>query len=499
MRDAFDRSDRVRLVMAVVAVAAAYFVAGKLGLKLALVHASVTAVWPATGLALAVLLLWGTRLWPGIFAGAFLVNITTEGSVFTTLGIATGNTLEAVVGAWLVTRFANGRNCMNEVRSVFGFVFLAALASTTVSATLGVATLVAGGFAAWDQVEPIWFTWWVGDTVGALLMAPWLFAWHANPRLRWRWRRIPECILLMLTLLLFGLDMFGPDTHHHPLQIGSYPLTFLAAPILLWAVFRFGPRTATSATLILSVIALWGTLQGTGPFAKVAPNEALLLVQLFMGVIAVTILVVSATRQQLEQYRRQLEAANAELTAASVTDALTGAYNRRGFDQRLSDELERSARYRQPLSLLLLDIDLFKQHNDAYGHAAGDEVLKTVVRLLEAHVRATDTVARQGGDEFAIILPNTDREGALIMAERFRESVESAIWPGKPVTITLGTTTQPVGSDQGEKLLKQADEALYAAKAAGRNRVHQAPLPADSESAEVTQLSPSRASVAALS
>ena len=474
MRDALDISDRVRPVAAFVAVAAAYYLVGKLGLKLALVNTSVTAVWPPTGLAFAVLLVWGIRLWPGIFVGAFLVNITTEGTVLTTLGIATGNTLEGVVGAWLVSRFANGRNCLNDVRSVFGFVFLAALVSTTISATVGVSSLIASGAAAGYNAGPIWFTWWVGDAVGALLVTPLLLAWHANPRLRWRWRRIPEVILLLLTLLLFGLDIFGPDAYHHPLQIGSYPLTFLAAPILLWAVFRFGPRTATTATALLSVIALWGTLQGAGPFANVAPNEALLLVQSFMGVVAVTIMVVTATQHQLEQYRLRLETAVAELTATSVTDALTGAYNRRGFDQRLDAELERAARYQQPLSVLLLDVDLFKQHNDAYGHAAGDEVLRTVVRLFQSQMRASDTAARQGGDEFAILLPNTAGEGALIMAERFRETVESAIWPGKPVTVTVGTATLPAGSEQGEKLLARADEALYAAKEAGRNRVAQA-------------------------
>jgi len=470
-------SDRIWQTLAIIAVAAAYFLAGKLGLKLAMVHASVTAVWAPTGLALAVLLVWGLRLWPGIFLGAFLVNVTTDGSVLTSLGIATGNTLEAIVGAWLVARFAEGRDCLKRVRNVFGFVFLAALAGTTVSATIGVTSLLAGGVAALDKVGPIWFTWWVGDAVGALLVTPLLLAWHAKPRVRWSWRRVPEGILLLLTLLLFGLDMFGPNSYHHPLRIGAHPLTFLAVPILLWAVFRFGLREAMTVTVMFSAIALWGTLQGAGPFANAAPNEALLLVQSFMGVIAVTILVVAATQQQLEQYRRQLEAANLELTAASLTDALTGASNRRGFDQRLADELERATRFRQPLSLLLLDVDLFKQHNDAFGHPAGDEVLKSVVRLLQAHVRATDTVARQGGDEFAILLPNTGNEGALIMAERFRKAVESARWQGLPVTVTVGAATLPLGSGHGTELLAKADEALYAAKEAGRNRVIHAQWP----------------------
>lgn len=478
MRDAPYLWERIRFAGAVAAVAAAYFVAGKLGLTLAVVHASVTAIWPPTGLALAVLLSWGIRLWPGVFLGAFLVNITTDSSVSTAFGIAIGNTLEAVAGAWLVSRFAAGRDCLYAVRSVFSFVILAALGSTAVGATVGVSSLVAGGFAAWDSAGAIWFTWWVGDAVGALLITPLLLAWHADPRVRWKRHQIGEGILLLLTVWFLGMSLFGPDSFDHPLQIESYPLTFLAPPVLLWAVFRFGLREAVTATVLLSGIALWGTLQGAGPFAQVPQNEALLLAQLFMGVVAVTILVVAAAQQQLDQYRQQLEAANAELRAASVTDALTGAYNRRGFDQRMADELERAARFRQPLSLLLLDVDLFKQHNDAFGHPAGDEVLRTVVRLLLAHVRATDVVARQGGDEFAILLPNTEREGALIMAERFREAVESAIWPGQSVTITVGAATLPAASDEGENLLAQADEALYAAKGAGRNRVVHAAMTA---------------------
>lgn len=478
MRDALNLWERTRFAGAVAAVAAAYFVAGKLGLTLAVVHSSVSAVWPPTGLALAVLLLWGIRLWPGVFLGAFLVNITTDSSVGTTLGIAIGNTLEGVVGAWLVLRFAAGRNCLHGVRSVFSFVILAALGSTAIGATAGVSSLVAGGFAAWDNAGAIWFTWWVGDAVGALLVTPLLLVWHANPRIHWKRQQIGEGILLLLTVWFLGMSLFGPDGFDHPLQIESYPLTFLAPPVLLWAVFRFGMREAITATVLLSGISLWGTLEGAGPFAQVSQNEALLLVQLFMGVVAVTILVVAAARQQLDEYRHRLEVANAELRAATVTDALTGAYNRRGFDQRLAAELERAARFRQPLSLLLLDIDLFKQHNDAYGHPAGDEVLRTVVRLLQAHVRATDVVARQGGDEFAIVLPNTERDGALIMAERFREAVESAIWPGQSVTITVGAATLPAASEEGDKLLAWADEALYAAKEAGRNRVVHAAMAA---------------------
>jgi diguanylate cyclase (GGDEF)-like protein len=335
-------------------------------------------------------------------------------------------------------------------------------------------SLIADGLAAWDNVRAIWVTWWLGDAAGALLVAPLVLAWYGNPRLRWNWRQLPERVLFYVTVVFFGLEVFGSSSYHHVLPLDSYLLAFMAVPILLWAPFRLGFRAAMSGTVILGVVALWGTFQGAGPFAYKDLNEALLLVQSFMAIIAVTILIVSAAQQQLEQTRRRLEQANTELTEASVTDALTGARNRRGFDQRLAEELERSARFQQPLSLLLMDVDLFKQHNDLFGHLAGDEVLKTIVRLLQEHSRATDTVARQGGDEFAVLLPNTESDGAVMMAERFRSAIENAPWQANAVTVTVGVATLSSDASHGAKLLGLADQALYEAKEAGRNRIAQA-------------------------
>src|SRR5262245_5687742 len=124
---------------AILGLTAVYLASGRFGLSLAFVNASATAVWPPTGLALAALLLWGYRLWPGVFLGAFLVNILTQGSGATALGIATGNTLEALAGAWLVQRFARGLRAFDHTVSIFKFVVLAAILSTTISATFGVA------------------------------------------------------------------------------------------------------------------------------------------------------------------------------------------------------------------------------------------------------------------------------------------------------------------------------------------------------------------------
>ena len=159
------------------ALAAVYFAAAKLGLMLAFVHASATAVWPPTGIALASMLLLGPRVWPAILLGAFLANATTAGNLWTSLGIATGNTLEGVLGAWLVTRFGNGSDAFERARDVLSFGALAGFLATTVSATVGVTSLALGSYASWNDYGAIWLTWWLGDVAGALVVAPVLILW----------------------------------------------------------------------------------------------------------------------------------------------------------------------------------------------------------------------------------------------------------------------------------------------------------------------------------
>src|ERR1700736_4357690 len=139
-----------------------YFIAGKLGLKLAFLHASASPVWPPAGIALAALLVLGYRAWPAIFLGAFLVNVTTAGNIATSFFIATGNTLEALCAAWLVNRFAGGTNVFDRVVDVFKFAGVVIL-STIISPTFGVTSLALGGFADWHSYGAIWITGWLGD------------------------------------------------------------------------------------------------------------------------------------------------------------------------------------------------------------------------------------------------------------------------------------------------------------------------------------------------
>src|SRR5438552_1888689 len=202
---------RVASIAMVLGTAAVYVVAANLGLRLALVADQVTLVWPPTGIALAALLVLGNRLTPGIALGAFVANITHHEPVGTACGIALGNTLEAVVGAWLLRRVGFDP-ALERLRDVLALIVLAALGSTVVAATIGVTSLCLGGVQPWNAFASLWWTWWVGDAMGDLVMAPVLLVWSCAPRSGWRPRRVAEGVALLGALVLVGVLVFvQPD------------------------------------------------------------------------------------------------------------------------------------------------------------------------------------------------------------------------------------------------------------------------------------------------
>jgi PAS domain S-box-containing protein len=291
---------------------AAYFVAGKFGLSLAFVNPSASPVWPPTGIAFAAFLLLGSRVWPAILAGAFLVNVTTAGSVATSIGIAVGNTLEGRLGADLVRLFANGRAVFDRARDVFKFVVLAGLFATTVSATIGVTTLTLAGYAPWLDYGPVWFTWWLGDAVGALVVGPMLILWSAPSSVPWTRARMLEGAGLLAAMVALGALVFGGTS--------GDPLTFLCVPPLMWAAFRFGQRETATMIGVLGVLATWATVRGLGPFAGGPANQSLLLLQAFLGTMAVMSLLIGAV--VVERRRDEATLAGLASIVESSDDAI---------------------------------------------------------------------------------------------------------------------------------------------------------------------------------
>ncbi len=289
-----------------------YFVTGKFGLSLSFVNPNATAVWPPTGIALAACLILGDYAGIGILVGAFLVNFTTSGLILPSIAVAIGNTLEGLIGARLVRHFARGTQAFDTAPDVFKFALLAGLLSTTVSAIVGVASLVWSGLASTNDSLRIGLTWWLGDAGGSLIVAPVLILWATRQtKIRWQFKRIVENIFLLASLILVALVVFGGQSS---LAVRNYPLEFIFVPIIIWAAYRFGQRETATVTLVLSAIAIWGTLQGYGPFARqIQPNESLLLLQSFMITMAITGLALAALVSERRDVEAELQEANKKL------------------------------------------------------------------------------------------------------------------------------------------------------------------------------------------
>jgi PAS domain S-box-containing protein len=288
-------------VVLLIVVAAVYLGAAKLGLSLASLHTSVSPVWPPTGIAIAAVLWLGYRVSPAILFGAFVANLATGVSMATAGGIAAGNTLEAVSAAFLIHRFIGFHSPFNRARDVLKFVLFAVLLTPMAAATIGNMSLCLGGSAAWANFGSLWRTWWIGDGVGALVVAPLVLTWVAKPSDPWPPRRVAEALLLLILLSSSATIFF-----REPLRSNFVNLTFgrLIIPFLLWAAFRLGPRGVATALGVFSGIAIWATRLGFGPFIDLSPNESLLLLQVTVAVNGITFLLLAgvvAERKSAEQ------------------------------------------------------------------------------------------------------------------------------------------------------------------------------------------------------
>jgi signal transduction histidine kinase len=293
---------RVRLpslshIAKIVLLAAVYAVLARLGLMMDAVAGFATLVWPPTGIALAALLTFGFSLWPGVALGALVANLWAGAPLLVAAGIAIGNTLEALIGAYLLRHFVGFRGTLERLVDVIGLVVFAGLLSTTVSATVGVTSLFLGGIIDRAHIPNAWSAWWLGDLMGDLVVAPvmlsWLWRpWPAGPsRYPHFGLRVAEAISLFLLTVGLTATIFGPSS------VGLYSMKHVYSlfPVLIWAALRFGVRGATPMTLIVSTIAIWGTALGHGPFVRETLTSSLFPLQSFMAIMTLTTLVLATT------------------------------------------------------------------------------------------------------------------------------------------------------------------------------------------------------------
>ena len=295
------RSSTLVYLSGVALLLAAYLVTAKLGLLMDAVGGVATTVWPPAGISLAALTLFGDRFWPGIAAGAFLVNAWAGVPILAASGMALGNTLEALLGSCLLRRFTGFEDSPDTIRKVIGLVVLAAGFSTTISATFGVTSGFLAGVIPASSFARAWQTWWLGDALGDLVVAPLLFAWMGGHPSRPSLRRIGEASLLAAALVAVSVVAFGGVVAPGQ-KTGIEP--YMVYPFLIWAALRFPRRGTATAVFGVASIAVAMTTQARGPFSAGTLNESLLLLQAFMAITAVTMLVLAADVMQ----RRRAEA-----------------------------------------------------------------------------------------------------------------------------------------------------------------------------------------------
>ena len=293
-----------------VAIGVIYFALAKGGLALASIHPSATPIWPPTGVALAAVLVWGYRTWPAIFTAAVIANATTAGSVATAIAIATGNSLEAVVGAYLINRWSSGCNTFSTPNSVAKFALICFVIATPISASIGLTSLATAGYIERTNFANAWVTWWLGDVTGALVIAPVIVLWASSHYQAFNRNEFLETVGVLATAAAVGLIAFSPLIEQTP---SRDPLGFLAILPMLWAALRRGPRDTATVALVLAGITIWGTLTGGGPFTTADLNVSFLLVLMFLISITVPSLLLSADVEVRKKAEESLRRAQFEL------------------------------------------------------------------------------------------------------------------------------------------------------------------------------------------
>ncbi|RZT10377.1 Signal transduction histidine kinase [Duganella sp. CF402] len=276
-----------------------YAVIACASLLLAFAHTNATPVWPPSGIAFAALLLIGYRAWPAIFMGALLANLATfqangvafgGDTVAASLLIASGNTLEALAGVWLVRRYFDVKQPIGQQQNVYKFALVAAI-MCTVSAGIGSSTLVLLGLAPAAAFNTVALTWWVGDTAGVLLFGPAILIWCVRRRPRWSWRGALEIAASLFALALLAAAVFG---RRYSYQDGLGWLPYLFVLAIAWSSYRHGLRGASTVCVIAAGSAVMGTINGRGPFAVGTLNDALIALVSFIMLCSLISMVLCA-------------------------------------------------------------------------------------------------------------------------------------------------------------------------------------------------------------
>jgi PAS domain S-box-containing protein len=348
---------RFRRAGEIVLIGAVYFIAAKLSLLLAIPPGYATPVWPPSGIALAAALLFGMRIWLGIWLGAAFINVTIGGSPLLAMVIATGNTLEAVAAAALVRPFLGRYWRFQSGEDVIKFVACCALCAG-IAATVGVGSLALSNVLKWSDVAANAWTWWQGDASGMIIVTPLVLGW--STRLSWNWPlwKVLEALGLSLSLGLAILLIFGGVAVNGM----SVSLAFLALPLVVWAAIRFSQREVSTAIAIVCAIAVWHAVKGRYPFGSESANASLLFLLAYSSTLVMTGLAISAVIGERERAMAQLRVANESLGLRVDDRTLEAETINRALREELAESDQREEILRQSEERFRLLVDGVKDY-----------------------------------------------------------------------------------------------------------------------------------------
>jgi len=425
----------------------------------------------------------GPENWLGIFVGSWLTNTVSFGeTAFWGAIIAGGNALAPAVAARWLPPEKREEGPFGRVAGVLSLGKSAAVASAIAAAI--------GGSVVWWQLSErasAWpgrlFDWFLSDAAAMVLLLPLLLLFHQNlisfERVRRHGHEFAITIAILAAMVAYLLE-------------AHVALPFLVLTPLLWVAVRFSARIAYPLFAAVMVVVIIATMAGYGPYATVGRGGTFLIfAQMAIGFGSASLLLGTISEQQrgsakalrqlnqdlesrVQQRTAELERSKAQLEKQAYHDPLTGLPNRRSLEQRFSATRSAAARKHGALAVLLIDLDHFKQINDNIGHDAGDVILVETARRLVSAVREYDIVARMGGDEFAVLLPDVnDRASVDKVCARIVGALKDRIFFNGHHIVTspsIGAAFYPEHGDLWQDLYKAADVALYAAKRGGRAR-----------------------------
>lgn len=428
-----------------------YIATGVVGLAAGFAPPGTTLIWLPSGIALGALLIFGYGIWPLTFVSAAAVLLIDRAPVPAALLLAVGHTMESLLAAYLVNRYASGRHALKNPRNSFRFAGVALLAATASGATVNALSAVLTGMVPPTHYGEAWLALSLGSVVGMLLMAPPIVL-GSQGRINRQLRATIETAGMLFAVALTCLLAF----FHFPVELRGYPTELLCMPVLLWAAFRLGQRASSVAVLVMAAVAIAGTLSGYGPFVRGTPFDSLIIVQLFVASCAVMTTALAALSADYE-------VAEGQLVELAVTDPLTGLANYRRLLEVISMEIARADRHGRGFAVVFFDMDGLKRINDELGHLTGSRAVCRLAATLNASLRTTDTAARYGGDEFVVVLSDTDCQGAELVVERTHERLAED--PDVPrLAVSAGIAVYPADGRTPTTLLSAADRALYAHK-----------------------------------